>query len=80
MTKYDVYVRCDHCSQNHSVHVSLQLEDDSLDGTHLMDHIAEDKFPTSIAFMRSNKYRCPHTSELYAADDIAKIVLFAAVR
>lgn len=76
MPKYDVYVFCDQCSQPHSVNVKLTLDEGDLDKTRLADYYAGRPLPSQIAFMQTNKYRCPHTKQLFAADDIDKAVLF----
>ena len=78
MAIYDVYVFCDQCGQPHSVHVKLTLDDGGLDKTRLADLYAEKLLPPEIVFMQTNKYRCPHTKQLFPADDIDKAVIFAA--
>ena len=78
MAIYDVYVFCDQCGQPHSVHVKLTLADDALDKTRLADLYAEKPLPPEIVFMQTNKYRCPHTKQLFPADDIDNAVLFVA--
>ena len=76
MPKYDVYVVCDQCGQPHSVNVKLNLDDESLDKTRLADHYANKSLPAEIVFMQSNKYRCPHTKQLFPAADIDQAILF----
>ena len=76
MAIYDVYVFCDQCGQPHSVHVKLTLADDGLDKTRLAELYAEKPLPSEIVFMQTNKYRCPHTKQLFPADDIENAVLF----
>lgn len=76
MAIYDVYVFCDQCGQPHSVHVKLTLSDDGLDKTSLADLYVERPLPSEIVFMQTNKYRCPHTKQLFPADDIENAVLF----
>ena len=76
MPIYEVYVFCDQCSQLHSVHVKLTLDDDSLDKTRVADIYAGRPLPPEIVFMQTNRYRCPHTKQLFPADDITKTVLF----
>ncbi|MEP6787616.1 MAG: hypothetical protein ABJB40_04245 [Acidobacteriota bacterium] len=76
MAIYDVYVFCDQCGQPHSVHVKLTLADDGLDKTRLAELYAEKSLPSEIVFMQTNKYRCPHTKQLFPADDIENAVLF----
>ncbi|MBP6002846.1 MAG: hypothetical protein KA746_05380 [Pyrinomonadaceae bacterium] len=78
MTKYDVHVICDQCGQPHPVNVSLDLDDETLNKTPLADHFAGRTLPAAIAFMQTNKYRCPHTKQLFPASDISKAILFAA--
>ncbi len=78
MPIYDVYVSCDQCGQPHSVHVKLDLADETLDKTRLTDHYAGGTLPPEIVFMQTNKYRCPHTKQLFPATDLDKAVLFAA--
>lgn len=77
MPIYDVYVFCDQCGQPHSVHVKLTLADENLDKTRLADLYADHPPPPEIVFMQSNKYRCPHTKQLFPATDINQAVLFA---
>ena len=77
MAIYDVYVFCDQCGQPHSVHVKLTLADDTLDKTLLGDLYAEKPLPPEIVFMQTNKYRCPHTKQLFCANDLNGVVLFA---
>ena len=76
MPIYDVYIYCDKCGQPHSVHVKLSLDDEGLDKTRLADHFTGKQLPPEIIFMQTNKYRCPHTKQLFPADDIAKALLF----
>ncbi len=78
MTKYDVYVICDQCGQPHSVNVRLELGDPALDKTLLGDQYSSSPVPAQVAFMQTNKYRCPHTKQLFAATDLNSAVLFAA--
>ena len=76
MPVYDVYVFCDQCGQPHSVHVKLDLNE-GLDKTRLADQYIGQPLPAEIVFMQSNKYRCPHTKQLFPATDIDQAVLFA---
>jgi hypothetical protein len=76
MPVYDVYVACDQCSQPHSVHIKLTLDDETLDGTRLAVHFDGRPLPSEIVFMRTNKYRCPHTKQLFPADNIDNAILF----
>ncbi|MEO6050385.1 MAG: hypothetical protein ABIP78_03535 [Pyrinomonadaceae bacterium] len=78
MPIYDVYVVCDQCSQPHSVHVKLSLDETNLDKTGLADYYADNPFPSEIVFMQTNKYRCPHTKQFFSAEDIEKAVFFTA--
>ncbi|MEP6946126.1 MAG: hypothetical protein ABJA02_09430 [Acidobacteriota bacterium] len=78
MTRYDVYVICDQCGQPHSVNVQIELENAGLDKTRLADHFSDSPAPPQVAFMQTNKYRCPHTKQLFAAADLNAAVLFAA--
>lgn len=73
MPKYDVYVVCDQCGQPHSVNVHLELDQNGLDKTRLSD-LYTDKVPSQIAFMQTNKYRCPHTKQLYPADNLDQAI------
>lgn len=77
MPIYDVYVFCDQCGQPHSVHVKLDLNE-GLDKTQLADQYIGQPLPAEIVFMQSNKYRCPHTKQLFPATDIDQAVLFAS--
>lgn len=77
MALYDVYVNCDQCGQPHSVHVRLTFADPGLDQTHLAAQYADIALPPEIVFMQSNKYRCPHTKQLFPATDIDQALLFA---
>jgi hypothetical protein len=78
MTRYDVYVICDQCGQPHAVNVSLELDDETLNKTPLEDYFADRPLPAAITFMQTNKYRCPHTKQLFPANDITKAIFFAA--
>ena len=77
MPIYNVYVVCDQCGQPHSVNIKLNLADEGLDRTHLADHYHGQTLPREIVFMQTNKYRCPHTKQLFPATDIELAVLFA---
>ena len=77
MPIYDVYVICDQCCQPHSVHVNLSLADENLDKTRLAEYYIGKPLPSQIVFMQSNKYRCPHTKQLFPADNIENAVFFA---
>jgi hypothetical protein len=76
MPKYDVHVFCGQCGQPHSVNLKLTLDDATLDKTRVADHYAGQPLPAEIVFMQTNKYCCPHTKRLFAANDINKAVLF----
>ncbi len=76
MPLYDIYVTCDQCGQPHSVHVQLTLEDPDLNKARLGD-VYTGELPAAIKFMQSNKYRCPHTKQLFPASDIDQAMLIA---
>ena len=76
MSVYDVYVFCDKCGQPHSVNLKLTLDDPDLNQASLSDLYAGKELPSSITFMQSNKYRCPHTKQLFPADDLEKAILY----
>jgi hypothetical protein len=78
MLKYNVHVVCTECGQPHFVNVSLELDDETLDRTTLADYFADRPVPSAIAFMRTNKYNCPHTKQLYKADDLEQVLLIRA--
>lgn len=78
MALYDVYVTCDQCGQPHSVHVQVNLEDTGLHNAPLGDVYPDGKLPSAITFMQTNKYRCPHTKQLFPANNIEKAMLIAA--
>ena len=70
MPLYDVYVYCDQCGQPHEVHVQVTHDDENLHGSKLREVYDSSELPQSIVFMQSNKYRCPHTKQLFPASDI----------
>ena len=76
MPKYDVYVVCDQCGQPHAVNVKLELDEGGLDRTPVADAFEGRPLPSMITFMQTNKYRCPHTKQLFSAADIGDAVLF----
>jgi hypothetical protein len=78
MPDYDVYVSCDKCGQPHSVNVRVSLDDEDLDKTSLGDYYVGRNVPGEVAFMQTNRYRCPHTKQLYPASDLADAVFFAS--
>lgn len=78
MTLYEVYVTCDQCGQPHSVHVQLSLESPDLNKTPLREVYPGGDLPSAIAYMQTNKYRCPHTKQLFPASDIDQAMLIAA--
>ncbi len=78
MPLYDVYVTCDQCGQPHSVHVQLTLEDADLNKMPLSEVYPNGDIPSAVAFMQTNKYRCPHTKQLFAANNIDLAMLIAA--
>ena len=77
MPLYDIYVKCDQCGQPHSVHVQLTLEDADLNNTHIGDVYSGGELPPAVVFMQSNKYRCPHTKQLFPANNIDETILIA---
>ena len=77
MPLYDVYVTCDQCGQPHSVHVQLTLEDADLNKKPLTEVYPNGDMPSAVAFMQTNKYRCPHTKQLFPANDIGLALLIA---
>ncbi len=78
MPIYNVYVKCDQCGQLHPVNVKIEIPDEGLDNTLLAEYFADKPLPSAITFMQSNKYRCPHTKQLFPAADINDAVFFAA--
>ena len=78
MPLYDVYVTCSQCGQPHSVHVQVTLDDADLNMARLRDVYPGGEMPAAIAFMQTNKYRCPHTKQLCPANDIDLAMLIAA--
>ncbi|MEO6655765.1 MAG: hypothetical protein ABIO36_06740 [Pyrinomonadaceae bacterium] len=60
------------------MHVKLTVDEINLDKTSLSDYYANKPLASEIVFMQTNKYRCPHTKQFFAADDIGKAVFFAA--
>lgn len=78
MPLYDVYVTCDQCGQPHSVHVQVTLDDANLNKASLSEVYPGGEMPAAIAFMQTNKYRCPHTKQLFPANDIDLAMLIAA--
>ncbi len=78
MALYDVYVTCGECGQPHSVHVQLNLDDENLNKTPLSQVFSGGELPAAVKFMMSNKYNCPHTKQLFPADDINLAMLIAA--
>lgn len=75
MPVYEVYVYCDQCGQPHEVHVQLTLEDAELHGKPLTEVFANGELPSQVSFMQTNKYRCPHTKQLFPASDIDNAIL-----
>jgi hypothetical protein len=75
MPLYEVYVYCDKCGQPHEVHVQLTLEDPELHGKSLTVVFSNGELPSQITFMQTNKYRCPHTKQLFPASDIDNAIL-----
>jgi hypothetical protein len=73
---YDVYIFCDQCGQPHPVNVTLEMEDSNLNKTLVKDVFKGEKLPQEIVFMQSNKYKCPHTQQFFASDDISLAALF----
>ena len=78
MPLYDVYVTCDQCGQPHAVHVQVTLDDANLNKVPLNEVYPNGEMPSAIAFMQTNKYRCPHTKQLFPANDINLAMLIAA--
>ena len=78
MPLYDVYVTCDQCGQPHSVHVQLTLEDADLNKKPLREVYPNGDMPAAVTFMQTNKYRCPHTKQLFPANNIDLAMLIAA--
>ena len=78
MTLYDIYVTCDQCGQPHSVHVQLSLDSPDLNKAPLTEVYPDGKLPSSVTFMQTNKYRCPHTKQLFPADDLNLAMLITA--
>lgn len=76
MPIYDVYVHCDQCSQHHSVNLKLTLEDGGLNQANVGELYAGKIPPSGVSYMQTNKYRCPHTKQLFPADDLNKAILY----
>lgn len=80
MPNYDVYVLCDQCGQQHSVHVTLELPKENLDRTPVYHAFAGRDMPPEIIYMQSNKYRCPHTKQFFTSDNIELAYLFTRIK
>ncbi len=76
MPIYEVYVHCDQCGQPHPVNLKLTLDDPNLNQANVGELYAGKVPPSGIAFMQTNKYRCPHTKQLFPADDLGKAILY----
>jgi hypothetical protein len=63
---------CSECDNLHSVQTKIELEETDINKTALGEYYTVREIPSSIKFMQSNKYRCPHTKGLYAADDLSR--------
>ena len=59
------------------MHVKLMLEGSEFDKARLADVFPDGKLPPALVFMQSNKYRCPHTKQLFPANDIEQAMLMA---
>lgn len=79
MPEYEVYVSCDQCGQQHSVNLKLTFDDENLNGKLLSDQLVGIPLPTAVAFIQSNRYRCPHTKQLFPASNIDDAHLFSTV-
>ena len=77
MPLYEVYVLCDQCGRPHSVHIKLSVPEEVSDGACIAEVFAGRSLPPEIVYLQSNKYRCPHTKQLFPATDIEKVLLFA---
>lgn len=78
MPVYEVYVVCDQCTRPHSTHVKVNIDAEVVEGTPVTDFYADGSLPGAIVFMQSNKYRCPHTKQLFPATDLSLATLHAA--
>ncbi len=76
MPLYEVYVYCDQCGQPHPVNLKLTLEDPGLNQSIIGEVFAGMEIPSGITFMQGNKYRCPHTKQLFPAADLGKAILY----
>ena len=76
MPIYNVYVKCDQCGQPHPVNVKLELDEVGLDRTPVADAFEGKTLPSVVSFMQTNKYRCPHTKQLFSAANIGDAILF----
>ena len=75
MPIYDVHVICDQCSHPHSTSVRVSIDDEIEEGTNVTDYFDQKPLPGAIVFMQSNKYRCPHTKQLFPATDLSLATL-----
>ncbi len=72
MARYEIFLKCSECENLHSVHTSIELAETDLNNSTLDVYFTERKIPGAISFMQANKYRCPHTKGLYAANDLSR--------
>lgn len=72
MALYEIFLKCGECENLHSGHTNIELTEIDLNNTALDKYFAEREIPGAIAFMQANKYRCPHTNGLYAANDLSR--------
>jgi len=75
MAEYEVYVLCGQCGRPHSLRVKVNLDGEQRETIPLTEIFTAADLPASIAFMQTNKYNCPHTKQLYTANDAEQTTL-----
>lgn len=72
MPLYEIFLKCSECENLHSGHTNIELVETDLNNSALDVYYADREIPGAVSFMQANKYRCPHTKGLFAANDMSR--------
>lgn len=75
MTKYDIYVFCNDCSDCHNMGIQVLLNDGPTEIQSIENLYAGKKVPSHIGMFMNNYVRCLYTGRLFAQKNNKQIFL-----
>ena len=75
MTKYEVYVFCNECSDVHRMGIKIELKDGPTEKTSIGDLYSGKELPQDIVKLSNNKTQCPNTGKMFVQKNNNQVFL-----